>query len=151
MSLIRKDFTREVKKMKRTLGQGMTFGDELNKHMKKKFPKLYFGIFSQDTIPRRIPRKCYLIVNVDKRSQSGSHWLGLYKNGKNVWVFDTFARKSSKLVPFLVKQFNKQQIRVIDTHRGKDQTDAQEDCGHRVISFFMMVKKYGIRKTVKIL
>jgi len=148
---IRKEFNKEVLKIRKQVGNGITFGDTLDKLARKKFPKLYFGIFSQNTIPHKLPTKCYFIVNVDFRSQSGSHWLGCYKSGKNLWVFDTFGRLSKKLVPFLHKQFTKQNIRVIDTDRKKDQKPSDEDCGARVISFFSMIKKYGIRKTVKIL
>jgi len=149
--MIRKEFNKEVLKIRKMVGKGVTFGDELDKIARKKFPKLYFGIFSQDTIPQKLPTKCYFIVNVDFRSQSGSHWLGCYKSGSKVWVFDTFARPSKKLVPFLHKQFTNKKVVVIDTDSKKDQKPSQDDCGARVISFFSMIKKFGIRKTVKIL
>jgi hypothetical protein len=64
------------------------------------FPHLkdrLIGIFSIDTIPKRLKFRHFCIVNTDLSTNSGIHWFVLLRNGKNsVEVFDRFIFKIPK-------------------------------------------------------
>ena len=51
----------------------------------------YFrGAFLLDTLPKKPNKKECGIVNFDKSSGSGTHWVAWYKNGKTKIYFDSY-------------------------------------------------------------
>ena len=46
------------------------------------------GIYSRDNLPKRKDRA--YIVNLDKFSDVGTHWVALYANNDDVTYFDSF-------------------------------------------------------------
>ena len=88
------DFIKALKLIETKMGTGITYSTDLiNKLGKHLFGIKFKGVYSSDdTIP-----KGYVIVNVDKSNQPGSHWLAICDN----LVYDSFGRKTSKLIPHL--------------------------------------------------
>ena len=48
------------------------------------------GVFLLDTLPRKPNKKECGIVNFDKSSGPGTHWVAWYKNGKTKIYFDSY-------------------------------------------------------------
>ena len=51
--------------------------------------KSYLDTFSKDEIPL-IENNKSLIFNLQNSSQTGSHWIALSRNNKNIFIFDSF-------------------------------------------------------------
>jgi hypothetical protein len=68
------------------LGKGVTTGDQLDKVGRAVFGSEWGGVFARDGEWRR--RKGYKIVNLDRKNQSGSHWVGVVGD----MVYDSFGR-----------------------------------------------------------
>lgn len=70
-----------------------------------KFPCLknnFLGVFSLDTIPKRMKSKTGLIFNDQKLGMPGQHWLGLVHTSGNVYeIFDSYGVKINKVKPYL--------------------------------------------------
>ena len=48
------------------------------------------GVFLLDTLPKKLKKKECGIVNFDKSSGLGTHWVAWYKNGKTKIYFDSY-------------------------------------------------------------
>ena len=48
------------------------------------------GVFLLNTLPKKPNKKECGIVNFDKSSGDGTHWVALYKNGKTKIYFDSY-------------------------------------------------------------
>ena len=59
------------------------------------------GIYSRDNLPDKIKDRAYLI-NLDKYSDIGTHWIALYVNNKIVTYFDSFGVEH---IPKEIKKF----------------------------------------------
>ena len=51
--------------------------------------KSYLNTFSKDEIPL-IENNKSLIFNLQNSNQTGSHWISLSRNNKNIFIFDSF-------------------------------------------------------------
>ena len=49
----------------------------------------FIGVYSRDNLPDKIKDGAY-VVNLDKYSDIGTHWIALYVNNKTVTYFDSF-------------------------------------------------------------
>ena len=85
----------------------------------------------------------YLIVNTNNRS--GLHWVGVYISGKKIFVFDTFARKTTNIMKTFVKRAEKAGFAIIETRKRIEQADAQQDCGLRSLAWLIILVNKGIR------
>ena len=47
------------------------------------------GVYSRDNLPDEIKYGAY-VINLDKYSDIGTHWIALYVNNKTVTYFDSF-------------------------------------------------------------
>ena len=54
----------------------------------------FIGVFALDELPHNLPmdKTIKLIVNLQPKSQPGSHWVAIYRRGNNGFYFDTFGR-----------------------------------------------------------
>ncbi|GBN88411.1 hypothetical protein AVEN_170569-1 [Araneus ventricosus] len=50
---------------------------------------LFRGVFSSDTIPM-LKEKSAIVVNADKSSEPGSHWLAFYQEADDIDFFDSY-------------------------------------------------------------
>ena len=47
------------------------------------------GVYSRDNLPNKIKDKAY-VINLDKHSDIGTHWIALYVKNNDVTFFDSF-------------------------------------------------------------
>ena len=116
------------------LGTKVTYSDEVNKVGKQLLGKDFVGVFASDQIPRLKNKQC-CVLNLDKSHEAGSHWIAVYRYGKKNLTYDSFGRKSSKIIPSL-KQ-------VEDADYDPEQMIHQEDCGARSICFLLVCKYWS--------
>ena len=60
---------------------------EIQKHYKNQLK--FNGVYSRDNLPDKINDGAY-IINLDKYSDTGTHWVALYVSNNDVTYFDSF-------------------------------------------------------------
>ena len=73
---------------------------ELAKHLK--VPN-FRGVFMRDTLPDKIQDKECGVVNFNKSSEPGSHWVAYYKDGDKRLYFDSFGQ----VIPLEIQKYLK--------------------------------------------
>ena len=125
------------------LGKGSTYQNDLLKTGKDLLGNRFHGVYPCDKIPKLTKRQPYCILNLDNSNQPGSHWVACMKVGKKVWLYDSFARKGSKILPSLAKSGNGI-VRDVD-REDREQTIIEENCGARCIAWLCLCEKLGIK------
>ena len=132
----------------RKLGKGVTTDKQLTTHGKLLLKADYIGTFSQDHPLRRLGgKRKYFIINVDKSNKPGSHWVGVYYDGTKFYIYDSFGRRSSKLLPHFIKTVG---YKYADVDRDAEQKVRENSCGQRSLAWLLFVHKYGIQQGLKI-
>ncbi len=127
------------------IGNKTTFSDTLDKQGKKYFNSKWLGVFPRDTFIKKLPleKGKYAIVNVDKASQPGSHWLGVVTLGGNkIMLWDSFGREK------ISELFKQAKLTIPDMD--KDQTISQIDCGQRALSWLNVYDMLGKKAAMSI-
>lgn len=127
------------------MGNGVTYGSDLKKICKQLFPN-FIGVFAQDEKQPDQYEKCCYILNTSNTNENGEHWVAVWNENNNIYVFDSFGRSIERLLPY----FNNLMGGGIIYNDNKKQYDYQEDCGQRCISFLLLAQKYGIKKAIKL-
>lgn len=126
------------------MGRGVTTDTQLTRVGRKILGESYIGTFSSDVELKNVSKAkpLYAIINVDGRYEAGSHWLAIAKpaNTENYLIYDSFARKSRKLIPKFIRNHN---YKYIDLNKVSDQNDEEQDCGARAMSLLVYIAKYG--------
>ncbi len=141
------------------LGKKTTWAKDLSRIGLKLFGRNFTGAHSSDTIPRlginddgtgtktttnNINKfsRLYAIANLDDSTMPGSHWIALAfdVNTGNIWVYDSFGRKTSKIMPDLLKEYGKKLKQVDDD---AEQAIDAEDCGARSMAWLYVFDRYG--------
>ena len=109
------------------------------------------GVFPENEKVHFDKQHKYYIFNTDKADGPGVHWTGLYvdHDTKNIYVFDSFDRETSKLLPDLYIDIKMNHFKVKKGAHKVHQQDCQLSCGQRSMAYLMLVKKYGISKVLK--
>lgn len=70
--------------------------------------KIFFGVYSLDTLPKRIPRKrpYVIICNTDKRNMPGEHWVAIAFRRDQSILFDSLGISMPFFRDFLNKHCN---------------------------------------------
>jgi hypothetical protein len=93
-----------VSKLKYFIMQGVEFYQYF-----EKFPEInksFKGIFSIDTLPRRIKYRTFCICNTDTQNGTGKHWICFIKTDKSdIECFDSLGISSDKK-ELLIKHCN---------------------------------------------
>ena len=127
--------------VERDMGNKTTYQDELDKCGRKFLGVHFKGVFASDLIPVLNGVKRYAIVNLDRSTETGSHWIGLAYNRDKIYVYDSFGRKSTKIIPSLWKSGNVS--RVVDTQHDAEQQASELDCGQRCLAWLLFFDKWG--------
>ena len=137
-----KTYTQILKKMYKKVGKTTTYNDQLIKVGKQLFKHKFMGVFASDKIPNKIPKGYCFIINVDKSNESGSHWIAVCKdiNTNQIWVYDSFGRNITKLIPNLKKKFK---LNLKEPEHDAEQKESQTDCGARCLAFIYIFLNYG--------
>ena len=101
----------------------------------------YLGTFPQDKTPFK---PGYFIINVDHQGSSGSHWCAIFSSNKTMYMYDSFARPSRKLLPYLYKNAKEKDYKLIDVNGKSDQHKNSNICGPICLSWLSSVNKFGI-------
>ena len=81
--------------------------DKVGKHF---FGKEWGGCFPEDQKIKLNPIQKYYIFNTDKASGAGVHWVAY--PGRTVYIFDTFHRETSKLLPDLYVEIKHEHMKI---------------------------------------
>ena len=144
---IKHEFNEYVKAFCELFGTNrQTDSEQINNIGLKLFGNEWGGCLPEDSKIKFNSDKSYYVFNNDKSDQPGRHWIAVYVHhpSKTVYIFDTFNRQSSKILPNVAIDIRKNHFKV---RKGEDdivQTDEQENCGQRSLSWLCLVKKYGI-------
>ena len=102
----------------------------------------YLGTFPQDKAKFK---PGYFVINVDRQGFPGSHWCSLFVDqNKNMYMYDSFARPSRKLLPYLYKQAKDKGFKLINVNGKSDQHKNSFICGPLSIAWLSAVEKFGI-------
>jgi hypothetical protein len=128
------------KVVKPIVGNGITFQDSLDNVGRDMFGSAFKGVFASDKIPRLNALKKYAILNLDRSDEQGSHWIAIaFQNGKT-YVYDSFGRKSSRIIPTL---FHSGNGRILDSDPDPEQKIKEENCGARSLAWLLFFHRYG--------
>ena len=105
----------------------------------KKYAKLlniphFRGVFMKDKLPKKINDIECGIINFDKFSGNGTHWVA-YKKYKNIiYYYDSFALNK---LPILVEEYFKPNENTIIFNNNIDQKINEVICGHLCLKFLL--------------
>lgn len=117
---------------------------DLNKFGKKIIGKEFLGVFPSDIHPFKINRKnsFFLIFNLSKYYQKGSHFIAIVKIKNKIIYFDPLGKKCSNIgiLKFLLKTKTK-----VIYNTKKIQSDFSIFCGFFCLSFLIaMSNNYSL-------
>jgi hypothetical protein len=95
-------------------------------------------------------KKQYSILNTDDKFSPGIHWVAVYQNNNDLYVYDSFARTSEYLMKPFEENMNNININVIFVNKKSDQSGYQTNCGMRCFLWLLFVDKYGLNKCIDI-
>ena len=91
--------------------------DEIGKkYLKNKFK----GTYSVDKVPLKVG---LYIVNTDKANKPGLHWVAVKQTKTKIYIYDSFSRKSTKILKILNDKAVKKGLKIIDVNTETDQYD----------------------------
>ena len=123
-------------------GTGPMNDAQLSAKGKQLFGKKFRGVYSQDTLP--VGRRGMSIVNVDTSGKPGSHWVAVVETGDCIYIYDSFARYLSDLMPILEAKLNRKKIHIHEKLNKKTQAVDSSVCGQLSLSFLCVVHELGI-------
>ena len=124
------------------IGNKTTYMSDLQKAGKMMFGVKFKGVYPSDKIPKLNELSSYAILNLDKSYEPGSHWIAIAKKGNRTYVYDSFGRTHTKIIPNLKYSGNG---RLINTDRDAEQEIQQTDCGARSLAWLLLFHKWGVK------
>lgn len=101
----------------------------------QKFPCLlphFLGVYSIDTMPRRMPIRSFFVTNLSKANTLGTHWIAVVKPSKgHLEIFDSLSFRPDLILPYL-KFREKFTLEYNDT---QVQSSESISCGKFVVTF----------------
>lgn len=99
-------------------------------------PKRFKGVFPYDVLPK-LKNGQSAIINTDAHDKPGTHWVAIYKKGKNLYYFfDSYGRNWQSLIPDLKIRVLGTDTDIISTQSVR-QFGIQSCCGQMSISFLI--------------
>ena len=100
----------------------------------------FLGAYSYDKVPwSRVKNKSSFIINVDHSSKKGSHWVAAYCEKGVCYLYDSFGRKSRKLLKPFLTMLKKQGYRYKDSDHDQEQANAADTCGQFSLAWLYTV------------
>lgn len=112
------------------------------------FGNKYDGSHLQDNFP--LKKNKYYIINTDTKNGNGIHWVAVITTNKNMYVYDSFGRKSSELLKPLFKKATGAGMNVIDSDYDNEQRGNSQVCGQLSLAWLCIANKCGIKTALKI-
>ena len=111
----------------------------------KHFPYLherFSGIFSIDTVPKKLKNRHFCIVNTDISSKNGSHWFTiLHHNKLSYEIFDSLSVNLDK--EKLLKTYLKFNTNYLDVNETQFQPNDSISCGKYCI-YYIIQRMYNL-------
>ena len=146
---VMKVFNSYKQQLIKQLGTQVTDNIQLDRIAYKLLGSRFKGTYSVDTVP--IQKSGMFIVNTDLSTGPGVHWVSVFSTAKNVYVFDSFGRKASKLLKPLVKNAKIYDKKIINSDTSdKEQRVDQFTCGPISLAWLLTVKELSIKNAIKI-
>ncbi len=150
------DLTKEYNKIVSLLEKNVfhskseTTDEQLEEAGRDIFGSEFGGVYPEDQKVRFDKNHKYYIFNTDKANQPGTHWISVYVDhpNKQIVVFDTFDRQTSKLVPDLYLDIKYNHMRVRKGAHKVHQKDCEMNCGEKSMAYLVLVSYYGIEKVL---
>ena len=142
---IKKRFLKYKKIIIQNVGNKAMSDLKINQICSKLFPDNWGGCYAVDDLPIKSYKNThYFIINTDISSKPGKHWCSviIYKNICYIW--DSFSRNLSKILPILTNRLKKIHIHIIDSNQdGANQRGDSQVCGQLSIAWLCVFNKYG--------
>jgi hypothetical protein len=108
------------------------------------------GVFPVDKMSKLKNKQC-CIINLDTSDMPGSHWVSIYKNKSKYCIYDSFGRRSSKILPSLIEKRNTSFVKSFqDSDYDAEQRIDENNCGQRCLAWLYCIKDIGIDNALKI-
>ena len=132
----------QVKALVKKLGNKALSDSDIKKEASTlKLPK-FSGIYLQNSV---LPEgNCSYIINQDVVGGPGLHWLSVVQQNKTCYVYDSFGRRASNVLPRFYHTMKARGYTIKNTDKDIDQANKNVDCGHRALSALMIYKKHGL-------
>jgi len=130
-------------------GDSTTYLQELHGIGKTLLGVKFKGVYPSDKIPKLNDLSPYCILNLDKSTESGSHWVALAKciGTDNSILFDSFGRHNKKIIPNLRYSGNG---RIIQPEDDTEQHPLETNCGAHCLCFLLFFDMYGAKSAMYI-
>ena len=88
-----------LRDLEEIVGDDTTYLGQLERIGKQLFGKLFHGVYAADDIPNLSSAHPYAILNLDKTSEPGSHWVSIahLEKGGDILFYDSFGRMHTSL------------------------------------------------------
>ena len=63
---------------------------DIIKHVTQLKISHFRGVFSRDSLPKKMYKDECTVINLANLSEEGSHWVAYFKKDNNIWYFDSF-------------------------------------------------------------
>ncbi len=109
--------------------------------------KKFIGVYAQDKLPVKTG---YYIINTDLSKTINSdtcHWVGVYQTPKTLYIYDSYGRNTSFVLPYIYKNTKK---KIVESKKDPEQFGKSALCGQLSLAWLCVVHDLGIRKALTI-
>jgi hypothetical protein len=109
--------------------------------------KKFIGVYAQDKLPIKTG---YYVINTDLSktiNSDSAHWVGIYQTPKTLFIYDSYGRNTSYVLPLIYKNTKK---KIIESRKDPEQYGQSALCGQLSICFLCVIHDLGIRKALTI-
>jgi len=142
-----REYNKILKSVKKRVGSKTTYLQQLDIAGKQMFGSKFHGVYPSDRIPKLTDSRPYSILNLDKSTEPGSHWISIAKVGDHTIVYDSFGRHHTKIIKSLSHSGNG---KLISTDDDQEQPILSTDCGARSLSWLEFLDKHGAENSLLI-
>ena len=126
-----------MSQIERIVGKLETDSDQLNNVGRQYFGINFLGCFPRDRVPElKVNQSC--IINEDKHTGPGFHWMAMYRGLSGNIFYDSFGRPHKKIM----KNLNKRKVIDADD-KDREQRLSETNCGARALAFLMVCYYMG--------
>ena len=149
MSSAHYTYLKVLKLLRKKYGRNEKWSDELDQIMTHLFGNKAKKTVGYEYDPKR--RNGYFpVIYTSPSYKQGVHWVGVYQQGKYIFVYDSFGRHANHILEKFVEKMQSLGYSVIDVTHVGDQGQYQEDCGLRAVTWLYLVKIGGLKYALTI-
>ncbi len=120
---------------------------QISRLAKELLGKKFIGVYAQDKLPTK---NGYYVINTDLSKTINSptcHWVGIYQTSKTLYIYDSYGRTTSFVLPYIYKNTKK---KIVESKKDPEQFRQTSLCGQLSIAWICVVHDLGIRKALTI-